>query len=104
MFLFWVAIALALLTNILTSTILPKIEGFALLLFFAGFFAVLLPLAILGEHQEPRQVFDNWMNQGGFSTQGLSFMVGLIGAYFIVAGGDGVVHVRNPWTLIYLEY
>ena len=95
MFLFWAAIAFALFINILASTFLPKIEGFVLLLYFAGFFAVLLPLAILGEHQDPHQVFSQWMNQGEFSTQGTSFMVGLIGAYLLFAGADGAIHVSN---------
>ena len=95
MFLFWAAIAFAVLINILASTLLPKIEGFVLLLYFAEFFAVLLPLAILGEHQDPHQVFGQWMNQGKFPTQGISFMVGLIGAYFVFAGADGAIHVSN---------
>ena len=93
MFLFWAAIFFALFVNILASTFLPKIEGFVLLLDIAGFFAVLLPLVVLGEHQDPHEVFKQWMNRGGFPTQGLSFMVGLIGAYLICAGADGAIHV-----------
>ena len=66
-----------------------------MLLYFAGFFAVLLPLIILGGHQSPHQVFGQWMNQGEFSTQGLSFMVGLIGGYLVIAGADGAIHVSH---------
>ncbi len=95
MLLFWAATIFALFINLLASTLLPKIEAFVLLLDIAGFFAVLLPLVILGEHQDPHQVFTQWMNQGEFSTQGLSFMVGLIGAYLICAGADGAVHVSE---------
>ena len=95
MLLFWAATAFALLINILASTFLPKLEGFVLLLYFAGFFAVLLPLAILGEHQDPHHVFGQWINQGEFPTQGLSFMVGLIGAYLVIAGADGAIHVST---------
>lgn len=93
MLLFWAATAIALFINILASTVLPKIEGFVLLLYIAGFFAVLLPLVILGEHQDPHQVFGQWMNQGEYPTQGLSSMVGLVGAYLIMTGADGAIHV-----------
>ena len=99
MLLFWAATAFALCINILTSTFLPKVEGFVLLLFFAGFFAVVLPLAILGEHQRPAQVFTKWINQGEFATQGLAFMVSLIGVNLIMSGADGAIHVSYEPTL-----
>lgn len=95
MLLFWAATAFALFFNILASAFLPKLEGFVLLLYFVGFVAVLLPLVIFGEHQDPHQVFGQWINRGEFPTQGLPFMVGLIGAYLVIAGADGAIHVST---------
>ena len=42
--LFWAIILVAVFINTVTSTILPKIEIFVLILHLAGFFAVLVPL------------------------------------------------------------
>ena len=85
--------AFAVFINVLASTVLPKFEGFILVLHIVGYFAILLPLLILGEHQDPYQVFGLWMNEGHLPTQGVSFMVGLLGPVFMFLGADGAVHV-----------
>jgi hypothetical protein len=43
-----------------------------------------------------KDVFTQFMNQGGWSSQGLSFFVGLIGSVFAFVGGDAAVHVSQP--------
>ena len=95
MFIFWASTAFAVFMNILASTILPIFEGFVLLYWITGFFAVLIPLLALGQHQKPSQVFNNWINEGDFSSQGLSFMVGLVGTTQTIMGADGAVHVST---------
>lgn len=85
--------ASAVFINVLASTVLPKFEGFILILHVVGFFAILLPLVFLGEHQDPHQVFNLWLNLGNWPTQGTSFMVGLLGPVFMFVGADGAVHV-----------
>ena len=98
MLLFWAAMAFAVFINVLASTVLPKFEGFILVLHILGYFAILLPLLILGDHQDPSQVFSLWLNLGNFPTQGLSFMVGLLGPVFMFLGADGAVHVGLHWV------
>ena len=93
MLLYWAVMAFTVFINVLTSTVLPKVEGFILVLHIFGYFAILLPLLVLGEHQDPHQVFDLWLNLGNFPTQGLSFAVGLLGPVFTFLGADGAVHV-----------
>ena len=93
MLIFWAATAFAVFMNILASTVLPIFEGCVLLYWVTGFFAVLIPLLALGQHQKPTQVFNNWINEGDFSSQGLSFMVGLVGTTQTIMGADGAVHV-----------
>lgn len=95
MLLFWAVMAFAVFINVLASTVLPKFEGFILFLHIIGYFAILLPLLVLGEHQDPRQVFDLWLNVGNLPTQGTSFMVGLLGPVFMFLGADGAVHVGH---------
>ena len=97
MLLFWAVMAFAVFINVLASTVLPKFEGFILLIHLAGYFAILLPLLILGEHQDPHQVFGLWLNLGNFPTQGVSFMVGLLGPVFMFLGADGAVHVSHMY-------
>ncbi|KAI1438341.1 amino acid transporter [Xylaria sp. CBS 124048] len=95
--------------NTAFSTLFAKFEGFAFLLHILGFFAILLPLVFLGDHASPRDVFDNYMNLGGWQTQGLSFCIGLLGNVFAFVGGDAAVHLSEevhnaavaiPWSLI----
>lgn len=88
--------AFAVFINVFASTVLPKFEGFILVLHIVGYFAILLPLLIiLGEHQDPHQVFGLWLNLGNLPTRGASFMVGLLGPVFMFLGADGAVHVGH---------
>ncbi|CAF9940583.1 hypothetical protein IMSHALPRED_002086 [Imshaugia aleurites] len=110
MLLFWAVMAFAVFINVLASTLLPKFEGFILVLHIVGYFAILLPLLILGEHQDPHQVFGLWLNLGKLPTQGTSFMVGLLGPVFMFLGADGAVHMSEeiqnaprivPWSILF---
>ena len=47
---FWGVMTVAILFNTYTSKILPKLESFILILHIAGFFAILIPLIVVGEH------------------------------------------------------
>ncbi|CAD6584222.1 MAG: hypothetical protein ASARMPRED_001636 [Alectoria sarmentosa] len=110
MLLFWAVMAFAVFINVLASTVLPKFEGLILVLHIVGYFAILLPLLILGEHQDPHQVFGLWLNLGNLPTQGTSFMVGLLGPVFMFLGADGAVHMSEeiqnaptivPWSILF---
>ena len=63
-----------------------KFEGFVSILHILGFFALLLPLMFYGPHQQAAEVFSTFVNGGGWPTQGLSYMIGLVGSVF--AFGD----------------
>lgn len=86
MLLIWAVIALGVLINTQGGTFLPKFEGLILILHLLGYFGILIPLIILGNHQPASQVFGNFQNGGDWSTQGLSFMIGLNGAIFVFVG------------------
>lgn len=68
------------------GSLLPKFERFVLMLHVVGFFAILLPLAIFGPHQSASEVFGTLLNTGNWPTQGLSFMVGIIGSVYCFTG------------------
>ena len=86
MLLFWVVMAFVVFINVLASTMLPIFEGFILVLHIIGFFAILLPLAVLGEHQDFYQVFGLWLNECFLPSQGVSFMEIFMQATGSVAG------------------
>ncbi len=86
MLLLWAAISVAVSVNAVVGGLLPNFEGFVLMLHVLGFFAILLPLILYGQHQPASEVFKPFMNTGNWPTQGLSFMIGLVGNVFAFGG------------------
>lgn len=84
--LFWASTVFTIVMNTIVGKFLPKFEGSILIIHILGFFAILLPLAILGSHQDPSEVFKIFLNTGHWPTQGLSFMIGLIGSVYTFTG------------------
>ena len=72
--------------NTFVGKFLPKFEGFILIIHILGFFAVLIPLAVLGSHQNASEVFKTFLNTSAWPTQGLSFLIGLIGSVYTFTG------------------
>jgi choline transport protein len=91
--LFWAIFLFAVFINTLVSSALPKFEGLILILHVLGFFAILIPLVVLGPHADAKDVFTTWVNNGGWQTQGISFMVGMMGNAFAFVGTDAAFHV-----------
>ena len=77
--LFWAAVCFAFFVNAVLGRLVPRMEGFVLVVHVLGFFAVVLPLIFFGQHRDVNEVFGKFMNNGHFSTKGLSFMIGLVG-------------------------
>ena len=93
--LFYATLFFGVFINTVVSRALPKIEGIILIFHVLGFFAILIPLVYMAPHGSAKDVFTVFMNGGGFETQGLSFMVGLVGPIFCLLGADSAVHVRE---------
>lgn len=74
----------ATLVNIIFS--LPKVELLVLILHTCGFLAMLMPLVYYTPHNSALDVFTLFLNEGHWPTQGLSFMVGIIGPVFNLLG------------------
>lgn len=84
--LMWAVIACAVVFNTVISSLLPKAEGLILVIHVLGFFAILVPLVYLGPHGDAETVFTSFLNGGGWPTQGLSFMLGMIACVFNFLG------------------
>ncbi|WZH39097.1 amino acid/polyamine transporter I [Fusarium acuminatum] len=100
----WAILAFAVFINILVSSALPKFEGLILILHVLGFFAILIPLVILGPHRDSKEIFTTFVNNGRWSSQGLSFMVGMMGNSFAFIGTDAAFHMSeetvNPSVVV----
>ncbi|MCJ1241866.1 hypothetical protein MMC14_009872 [Varicellaria rhodocarpa] len=96
--LFWAIIFIVALINAIGGTVLPKFEGFTLILHSLGFFAIIFPVVFIGKHQNSSEVFDVFYNGGQWPTQGLSFMIGITGTIFVFVGADGAIHMCEEIT------
>ena len=84
--LFWTVVFFSVFINTIVSGLLPKFEGLILILHLTGFFAIMIPLVVLGPHDNSQDVFTTFINSGGWPTQGVSFFVGLLGNVFAFFG------------------
>lgn len=83
----YACIVVALLFNTAVSSFLPAIEGAILIIHIVGFFAILIPVVYLAPvHNSPAEVFNLFLNEGGWPTQSLSFFLGIISTVFIFLG------------------
>ena len=79
-------ILVGLFFNTLLVKLLPKVEGLILIIHIGGFFAVLIPLVYTAPHGSASDVFRQFENGGGWSTQGLSFFVGIVTGVYSFLG------------------
>ena len=97
----WGVIAFCVLVNTRGGVVLPRFEATMLLLHVFGFFAVLIPLVTLTRHQRASDVFEQFSNGGLWQTEGLSFMIGILGMLWTFSGKFD--RLENRWKLILLS-
>ena len=85
MLLGWVVLAFSVVINTVGSKTLAHFEGVILIVHILGFFGILIPLVYLAPHSDA-SIFTTFVNSGGWSSQGLSFMVGLPSSVFALVG------------------
>ena len=81
--------------NTLAGTKLPRIEIVLLVVYILSFFGIVVPLVYLAPHGNAHDVFATFVNGGGWSTQGVSFFVGLSGNAFAFLGKSYLTEVSN---------
>ncbi|KAH8665841.1 amino acid transporter-like protein [Tricladium varicosporioides] len=109
---FYAVIAVLLFINTLLAKWLPKIEGLLLVVHILGFFAIIIPLVHLTPHGSSKDVFATFINGGEWSSNGVSFFVGLITSIFSFLGkigADSACHMAEeirdasiilPWAML----
>ncbi|KAJ5526349.1 amino acid permease [Penicillium frequentans] len=91
----WATLLCALVVNMAGGKLLPRIETVLLVVHILGFFGIMIPLAYMSDHKSKEEVFLQFLNSGGFNTQGLSWFVGMTSCAFGFAGGDAAVHMSE---------
>ena len=91
----WAIVALAIFINCVVPSLLPKFEIFILVFHLAGFVAIMTTLLVLSPHGSAKSVFLTALNEGGWSTQGLSYCVGFLGNVATFVGADASVHMAE---------
>ena len=93
--LIWVVLAVCLLFNTFFSGKLPLIEGVIVVLHIAGFFAVIIPLWVMGDRSNTGDVFTLFQDNMGWGSVSLSTMVGLTGAASCFVGVEAGAHMSE---------
>ncbi|CAK7206513.1 hypothetical protein SEUCBS139899_009309 [Sporothrix eucalyptigena] len=91
----WAMIFSAILINTLIPGTQPKFEIGTIILHVAGFFTIVGVLWAYGTHSTTEFVFFTSVNEGGWPTQGLSYLVGYVGSVTLFVGADCSVHMAE---------
>ena len=97
--LLYAALLLCVLVNTVAARLLPKIEGFIMILHILGFFAILIPLVYMAPHSSTSFVFKDFINTGGWSSPGTAWLVGLISSNLPFIGSTPRIALSssNQW-------
>jgi choline transport protein len=88
-------VAFCILFNSFLAKKLPFVESTVLIIHVLGFFGILIPLWILAPRSSASSVFTGLTNFGGWPTNGLAFMVGLLTPVYTLLGADSAVHMAE---------
>lgn len=72
--------------NTVLGKFLPQVEGLILVLHLCSFVGILVPLVYLAPHGTAHDVFATFLSDGGYSSDGLTFLIGTISASFAFVG------------------
>ncbi|EXJ56541.1 hypothetical protein A1O7_06885 [Cladophialophora yegresii CBS 114405] len=89
------AIVFSIAFNTFLAPHLPLIEGTVLILHLAGLFAIIIPLWVMAPRANAHDALLVFTNFGGWSTTGLSAMIGLTTPLSVLIGYDCSVHMSE---------
>jgi choline transport protein len=86
-------IASAICFNTFLAVRLPLIEGIVLVLHLCGIFAIVIPLWVMAPRAPAKVALLDFVDNGGWSSTGLSAMIGLVTPLNVLIGYDCSVHM-----------
>lgn len=91
----WAVIFVNIFINVVLPGLLPRIEIMIMTLHLLGFIAILVTLLTTSEIGTVESVWQTAFNEGGWSSQGLSYCVGFLGNVATFVGADASVHMAE---------
>lgn len=74
---------------------LPHFESFVFALHLTGFVAIIITMWVMNPKNSSSDVFGQVINSGGWSSTGLSMLVGQVSTFYTMAGADSAVHLSE---------
>ena len=96
--LYYAIVALILFVNVFGMRIFPHIETIALILHIIFFFMLMVPMVYLAPRSSPKFVFASFENNGGWTSNGVSWCIGLLTSTYALSGIDGASHMSKPFS------
>jgi choline transport protein len=93
--LIWTILFVSLVFNTFFAKKLPIVEGVIVVLHVAGFFAVIIPMWVMGNRTDSEQVFTLFQDSMSWGSLPLATMVGLTGASSCFVGSEAGVHMAE---------
>ncbi|KAL6241072.1 hypothetical protein RBB50_011975 [Rhinocladiella similis] len=81
--------------NTVFASRLPIIEAMILILHVVGFFAIVITLWVMAPRADAHTALLDFTNNGGWSSNGLSAMIGLLAPMAVLIGYDCSVHMSE---------
>lgn len=81
--------------NTFFSRKLPLVEGIIVIFHVAGFFAVIVPLWVMGDRTSSDQVFTQFQDNMGWGSVPLAVIIGLTGASSTFVGAEAGAHMAE---------
>ncbi|EED17336.1 GABA permease, putative [Talaromyces stipitatus ATCC 10500] len=81
--------------NVHASNLMPVLNNLLMILHILSWAVVVIALWALAPHQHAKAVFTQWENLGGWSSMGLSVMIGQISAIYASLSSDATAHMSE---------
>ncbi|KAH8664393.1 amino acid/polyamine transporter I [Xylariales sp. PMI_506] len=95
MLIFWLILLYSAAMNIWGHKFLPQVNLVSAILHILGFLAVLITLAVMAPKNDAAFVFAEFENSSGWSSDGVSWLVGLLSAVYPFLGYDAACHLSE---------
>lgn len=93
--LYWAVLVYAAAMNIWGSRMLPTANLLAGVLHVVGFVALIIVLGVMAPKNTASFVFTEVTNSSGWSSDGVSWLIGLLSAVFPLLGYDAACHLAE---------
>lgn len=91
----YVVIIVSFLTNTLGAKLLPAFETIVFFVHVLGFVAILIPLVYLGPKGTVHDVFGTFVQEGGWSSKGVTLLVGATTLMYNFIGIESATHMAE---------